>query len=187
MQAADSHTASFTSDLHVLSHQETEGAASENVTLNRAANQSASLLGSAFSPSAALVVVVTQPLLSVNAATLLFAIPQRIGILRFAHVPRTLPVHVSSKGDICADLIQNGGHKNISKEPLVINGMGGRVLGVGKPQGSSHRGAQLVGLVEGCVEVGQQLHSLSIRSPAFKLQEAAGSKTKSSLQALLGK
>lgn len=25
MQAADSHTASFTSDLHVLSHQETEG------------------------------------------------------------------------------------------------------------------------------------------------------------------
>lgn len=74
-----------------------------------------------------------------------------------AHVPRTLPVHVSSKGDICADLIQNGGHKNISKEPLVINGMGGRVLGVGKPQGSSHRGAQLVGLVEGCVEVGQQL------------------------------
>ncbi len=35
--------------------------------------------------------------------------------------------------------------------------MGGRVLGVGKPQGSSHRGALLVGLVEGCVEVGQQL------------------------------
>jgi len=35
--------------------------------------------------------------------------------------------------------------------------MGGGVLGVGKPQGSSHRGALLVGLVEGCVEVGQQL------------------------------
>ena len=62
-----------------------------------------------------------------------------------------------SKGNSCADLIQNGGHKNISKEPLVINGMGGGVLGVGKPQGSSHRGALLVGLVEGCVEVRQQL------------------------------
>ena len=74
-----------------------------------------------------------------------------------AHVPRALPVHVCSKCRSCADLIQNGGHKNISKEPLVINGMGGGVLGVGKPQGSSHRGALLVGLVEGSVEVGQQL------------------------------
>ena len=62
-----------------------------------------------------------------------------------------------SKRKSCADLIQNGGHKNISKEPLVINGMGGGVLGVGKPQGSSHRGALLVALVKGCVEVGQQL------------------------------
>ena len=56
-----------------------------------------------------------------------------------------------------ADLIQDRGDENISKEPLVINGMGGGVLGVGKPKGSSHRGPLLVGLVEGSVEVGQQL------------------------------
>ena len=35
--------------------------------------------------------------------------------------------------------------------------MGGGVLGVGKPKGPSHRGPLLVGLVEGSVEVGQQL------------------------------
>ena len=43
---------------------------SETVTLIAAANQSASLLGSAFSQSAALVVVVTQPLLAGTAAIL---------------------------------------------------------------------------------------------------------------------
>ena len=59
------------------------GADGENVNLNRAANQSASLLGSALSLSAALVVVVTLPLLSVTAKAHLPANPQRVCILHF--------------------------------------------------------------------------------------------------------
>jgi len=47
------------------------GAESENTNPNRAADQSASLLELAFSPSAALVVVAALPLLSVTAAALL--------------------------------------------------------------------------------------------------------------------
>lgn len=47
-------------------------------TVPESADPSASLLGLAFSQSAALVVVVTQPLLSVTAATLLLAKPHRV-------------------------------------------------------------------------------------------------------------
>lgn len=59
----------------------TSAADNENAkTLPESADPSASLLGLAFSPSAALVVVVTQPLLSVTAATLLLAKPHRVAL-----------------------------------------------------------------------------------------------------------
>ena len=74
-------------------------------------------------------------------------------------------VLIKSGGDACheliietvTDLIKNRSDKDIPKKPLVINGMGGGVLRVVKPEGSGHRGALLVSLVEGGVEVGQQL------------------------------
>lgn len=56
-----------------------------------------------------------------------------------------------------AYLLKNGSDKHVPKKPLFINGVRGNVLREGKPEGLCHGAALLVGLVEGSVEVGQQL------------------------------
>ena len=56
-----------------------------------------------------------------------------------------------------AYLVKNGSDEHIPKKPLVINGVRGNILREGKPEGLCHGAALLVGLVEGSVEVGQQL------------------------------
>lgn len=56
-----------------------------------------------------------------------------------------------------AYLVKNGSDEDIPKEPLVINRVCGNIMREGKPEGLCHGAALLVGLVEGRVEVGQQL------------------------------
>ena len=54
-------------------------------------------------------------------------------------------------------LMQDGCDEHVSKQPLVVDGVGMGVRGVGKPERLGNRGALGVGLVEGGVEVRQQL------------------------------
>lgn len=55
------------------------------------------------------------------------------------------------------NLMQDRGDEDISKQPLVIDGMGVGVRGVGKPEGLGNRGPFDVGLVKGGVKMRQQL------------------------------
>lgn len=59
-----------------------------------------------------------------------------------------------------AHLMQHWADENIgTKQPLLINVVGGRVCGEVEPQGSSHRGTRGGGLHEGGADVWQQLVS----------------------------
>lgn len=61
--------------------------------------------------------------------------------------------------------MQDGSDEHVSKQPLVVNGMGVGVRGVGEPERLGDRGALGVGLMEGGVEVRQQLVAHAQRSP----------------------
>lgn len=62
-----------------------------------------------------------------------------------------------SHGTVGANLMQDWGHQYIPKQPLVIDGMGIGVRRVCEPDRFCNRGAFGVGLMEGSVQVWQQL------------------------------